>query len=173
MRVLLSSFLFIFCMNNASAESRDAQKYFFDAKLGDFKSELALAKKEGKKGVLIMFELDDCPFCYRMKQTILNQLEVQDYYHKNFLIFPVDLKGDLEMIDFKGKKTTEKLFSNEQRIYGTPVFDFFDLEGNRMVRFPGAAKDVNEFMQLGQYVVDGAYKTTPFALYKRQEQGRK
>lgn len=170
MRVLLIFMLFLLGLNSSFAETRDAQQYFFDAKIGDFKSELANARKEGKKGVLIMFELDDCPFCFRMKQTILNQSEVQDYYHKNFLIFPIDLKGDVAMVDFKGKATTEKAFGLEQRIYGTPVFDFFDLDGNRVVRFPGAAKDVNEFMLLGRYVVEGAYATMPFAKYKRQGQ---
>jgi len=170
MRALLVSLLFLSGLNTSFAETRDAQQYFFDAKMGDFKSELANAKRDGKKGVLIMFELDDCPFCFRMKQTILNQSEVQDYYHKNFLIFPVDLKGEVAMVDFKGKQTTEKAFGLEQRIYGTPVFDFFDLDGNRVVRFPGAAKDVNEFMLLGRYVVEGAYATMPFAKYKRQGQ---
>lgn len=170
MRALLVGLLFLSGLNTSFAETRDAQQYFFDAKMGDFKSELANAKRDGKKGVLIMFELDDCPFCFRMKQTILNQSEVQDYYHKNFLIFPVDLKGEVAMVDFKGKQTTEKAFGLEQRIYGTPVFDFFDLDGNRVVRFPGAAKDVNEFMLLGRYVVEGAYATMPFAKYKRQGQ---
>ena len=171
MRMLLASLMFFLSINVSIAETRDAQQYFFDAKMGDFKSELATARKEGKKGILLMFELDDCPFCFRMKQTILNQSEVQDYYHKNFLIFPVDLKGDVAMVDFKGKATTEKAFGLEQRIYGTPVFDFFDLDGNRVVRFPGAAKDVNEFLLLGRYVVEGAYATMPFAKYKRQGQG--
>ena len=169
-RLLIAGFLFLFSMNACIAETRDAHQYFFDSKMGDFKSELANAKKEGKKGILLMYELDDCPFCFRMKQTILNQSEVQDYYHQHFLIFPVDIKGDVAMVDFKGKATTEKAFGLEQRIYGTPVFDFFDLEGNQLVRFPGAAKDVNEFMLLGRYVVEGAYKTMPFVKFKRQVQ---
>jgi thioredoxin-related protein len=168
MKVLIAAVLLLAGMNVGIAETRDAEKNFFDAKLGDFKSELAVAKKAGKKGIVLMYELDDCPFCFRMKQTVLNQSEVQDYYHQYFLIFPVDIKGDIDMVDFKGKHTTEKAFGLEQRIYGTPVFDFFDLDGNPIVRFPGAAKDANEFLLLGRYVVDGAYKNMPFAKYKRQ-----
>ena len=163
----------LFFYNHSMADTRDAQTHFYDSKLGDFKSELAAAKKDGKHGVLLMFELDDCPWCLRMKQTILNQSEVQDYFHKYFYIYPIDLKGDVAMVDFKGKQTTEKAFGIEQRIYGTPVFDFFDLDGNRIVRFPGAAKDVAEFILLGRYVVEGAYKTMPFVKFKRQEQGLK
>ncbi len=150
------------------AEIRDVDQYFFDSKLGDFRNELVTAKKESKKGILLMFELDDCPFCHRMKQTILNQSEVQEYYRKNFLIFTVDAKGDNPMVDFKGKATTEKLFSVENRVRATPVFVFFDLEGNEMKRFTGAAKDANEFLQFGSYVVGGAYKTMTFAKFKLQ-----
>jgi len=169
-KTLLVGILFLFCMNASMAETRDAHQYFFDTTMGDFKDELATAKKEGKKGILIMYELEDCPFCARMKQSILNQSEVQDYYHQNFLIFPVNIKNDVDMVDFKGKATTEKAFGLEQRIYGTPVFDFFDLDGKQIVRFPGAAKDANEFMLLGRYVVEGAYKTMPFVVFKRQGQ---
>jgi len=150
------------------AETRDIHQYFFDQKLGDFKAELATAKQEGKKGILLMFELDDCPFCHRMKTTILNQSEVQDYYRQHFLIFNVDAKGDTSLVDFKGKDTTEKQFAVENRVRATPVFAFFDLEGNQMTRFTGAAKDVAEFMQLGRYVAEGAYKSMPFAKYKQQ-----
>jgi thioredoxin-related protein len=94
---------------------------------------------------------------------------VQDYYHKHFLIFPVDIRGSLPMEDFKGKKTTEKAFSLEQRIYGTPVFDFYDLEGKLITRFPGTAKDVNEFLQLGKCVAEGACKSMSFSAYKKQQ----
>jgi thioredoxin-related protein len=169
MKIFAAGLLFILCTGTGFAETRDAEKYFFDLKMGDFKSELATAKEEGKTGVMIMFELEDCPFCYRMKHTILNQSEVQDYYHQHFLIFQVDIRGGLPMTDFKGKETTEKAFSVEHRVYGTPVFDFFDLDGNLITRFPGTAKDVNEFLLLGRCVVEGACNTMSFTAYKKQQ----
>lgn len=168
MKIFAAGLLFIFSIGTGFAETRDAEKYFFDLKLGDFKSELATAKKEGKTGILIMFEQEDCPFCFRMKNSILNQSEVQDYYHSHFLIFPVDIRGSLPMQDFAGNETTEKAFSVEHRVYGTPVFDFFDLDGKLITRFPGTAKDVNEFLLLGRCVVEGACKTTSFSAYKRR-----
>jgi len=103
-----------------------------------------------------------------MKHSILNQNEVQDYYHQHFLIFLLDIRGSLPMEDFKGRETMEKAFSVEHRVYGTPVFDFFDLDGKLITRFPGTAKDVDEFLLLGRYVVEGACKTTSFNAYKRQ-----
>lgn len=168
MKIFFAALLFMLSLGTGYAETRDAEKYFFDMKLGDFKSELATARQEGKAGIVIMFEQEDCPFCFRMKHTILNQSEVQDYFHSHFLIFLLDIRGSLPMEDFTGRETTEKAFSVERRVYGTPVFDFFDLDGKLITRFPGTAKDVNEFLLLGKCVVEGACKTVSFNAYKRQ-----
>ncbi len=149
------------------AETRDVHTYFFDQHLGDFKAELANAKKAGKQGVMLMFEQEDCPWCARMKSTILNQSEVQDYFKKNFTILMVDIKGGTALVDFQGLETTEKAFSEKNRVRATPVFAFIDLDGKVAYRFTGAAKDVNEFLLLGRYIVDGAYKTQAFNVYKQ------
>lgn len=160
----------LLCLLTASswAESRDVDKYFFNQHLGDFKAELDTAKKGGKQGILLMFEMEDCPFCQRMKQTILNQSEVQDYYRKHFLIFAVDTEGATPLLDFSGKETTEKRFAADNRVRATPTFVFYDLSGKYLTRFTGAAKDGKEFMTLGRYVMDGAYQNMPFAKYKSQ-----
>ena len=72
-----------------------------------------------------MFEMDECPFCHRMKTTILNQPEVQAYFREHFLIFPVDIEGDVEITDFSGATTTMKDFAFKQyRVRATPVFAF-------------------------------------------------
>lgn len=153
----------------ALAEVRDPHSHFFMSKMGDFKEELATARQEGKQGVLIMFEMDDCPFCARMKANVLNQSEVQDYFRKHFLIYDVNVKGDTPMVDFKGKETTEKAFALEQRARATPVFVFYDLEGNAVTRFTGATQTAEEFLLLGRYVVEGAHKSgVPFNVYKKQ-----
>ena len=168
MRLLLGCLL-VLMVNTGFAETRDPHQFFFNQSLGDFKAELAVAKQEGKKGILIMFELDDCPFCHRMKQTILNQSEVQDYYRSNFMVFAVDAVGANPMVDFKGKQTTEKSYADENRVRATPVFVFFNLEGAPVMRFTGAAKNTNEFLQLGRYVADGTYKSMPFEKYKQKD----
>lgn len=168
MKKLFLSLLLCLLSLNVWAETRDVQQHFFNSHFGDLKAELETAKKEGKLGILLMFEMDDCPFCHRMKQTILNQSEVQDYYRKHFLIFPVDTEGANTLTDFSGHETTEKKFALDQRVRATPVFLFVDLSGKKMTLYTGAAKDINEFMMLGRYVVEGEYKTIPFSKYKRQ-----
>jgi len=97
---LLGGLMFATCV---WAEARDPGEYFFDQTFGDFSEELVNAREQGKQGILIMFEMDECPFCHRMKATVLNQLEVQDYFKQHFLIFSVDIEGDVEIIDFQGR----------------------------------------------------------------------
>jgi thioredoxin-related protein len=153
-----------------AAQPRDPAAYFFHETFGDFTEELEAVRDEGKRGILLMFEMDECPFCHRMKQTVLNQPEVQDYFREHFRIFPIDIEGDIEITDFAGRTTTMKDFAFEQfRVRATPVFAFFDADGNyiRPARFTGAARDKDEFLLLGQYVVEGAYREQSFTRYKR------
>lgn len=166
MRCLLLCWLLL-GFASAQAEVRDPYAHFFDAKMGDLKADLEVARQEGKAGILLMFEYDDCPFCTRMKTTVLNQSEVQDLYRKHFVSFAIDVKGDTALTDFQGKSTTEKAFALAQRARATPVFVFYDTSGQPVARYTGATRDVAEFMQLGRYVVEAKYREMPFAAYKR------
>lgn len=152
-----------------SASPRDPYKFFFNETWGDFKEELANAKQQGKKGILIFFEMDECPFCHYMKKNVLNQTEVQEYYRKHFLNFSVDIEGDVEMVNLQGKTTRQKDFAfREFRVRATPVIMFIGLDGKPIHRHTGKTSGVNEFMLIGEYIVDGHYKKTSFTRYKRQ-----
>lgn len=154
-----------------AAEPRDPAQHFFDQTFGDFQEELERAKEEGKQGILLMFEMDECPFCHRMKTTVLNQPSIQDYFKQHFLIFPIDVEGDVEITDFKGNPMPQKDFAlKEHRVRATPVFAFFDLDGNLVNKYIGATRDAEEFRWLGEYVVEQRYQELPFPRYKRERQ---
>jgi len=152
----------------SGAPPRNPETHFFQPKFGDLKEDLATARKEGKTGILLMFEMDECPFCQRMKATVLNRAEVQDYFRQHFLIYPIDVRGDTGLVDFDGSDTVEKLFALQQRARATPVFIFYDLDGKPITRFTGATQTAEEFLLLGRYVVEGAHRQMPFNVYKRQ-----
>ncbi len=153
----------------ASAASRDPGQYFFQDTFGNLRDELATAREEGKQGILLFFEQEDCPFCHRMKHEILNQPDVQDYFRKHFRIFSIDIEGDVPLTDFNGRETTQKDFAFRQhRVRATPVIAFFDLDGKRVMRYTGAVGDKAEFMLLGKFVAEGHYRTMRFTRYKRQ-----
>lgn len=148
---------------------RDAEEFFFDQTLGDFRAELAAAREQGKQGIFIFFEMDECPFCQRMRETMLNQPAIQDYYKAHFLNFSVDIEGDIEVTNFHGDTVTEKQFAfNEHRVRATPVLLFFDLDGKPIARHTGPTADAREFLWLGEYVAKGIHTTKPFAQYKRE-----
>ncbi|MDT8281892.1 MAG: thioredoxin family protein [Gammaproteobacteria bacterium] len=153
----------------STAIPREAMAYFFDQSFNNLKEELEIAIDEKKSGVFIMFSDKDCPWCLKMKTTILNQVDVQDYYHQHFRLLTVDIRGDALMTDFQGNEVDEKDFAFKQhRVRATPVFMFFDTEGNTVMRLTGIVRNVEEFMWLGEFVVSGAYKKTNFTKYKRQ-----
>jgi thioredoxin-related protein len=166
MRQFLLAFFLVFSAH-AWAETRDPGNYFFQPKFGDLQADLDVARKQGKKGIFLFFEMDDCPFCERMKTTILNQSDVQDAFRAQFLLYPMDVNGDTQMIDFQGKETTEKAFAFSLRVRATPTMLFFDLDGKLIVRHTGPTKNKAEFLLLGQYVTDGVYATEPFTKYKQ------
>lgn len=156
-----------------NATPRDPYKHFFNETWGDFREELANAKEQGKKGILIFFEMDECPFCHYMKKNVLNQSNVQAYYRQHFLNFVVDIEGDVEMVNFKGKPTRQKDFAfREFRVRATPVIMIIGLDGKPIHRHTGKTAGVNEFMLMGEYIVDGHYKKTSFTRYKRQHKKR-
>ena len=169
-RQSIFSFIFFIVILSFSYQSKiySSEIEFFDQGFGDFSEELETAKEEGKSGVFIFFEMDDCPFCHRMKTTILNKPEVLAFYKKHFKLFIVNIDGDVEMTDFQGNVMTQKEFSfKQQRVRATPVFAFFDLNGKRAVKYTGPTSSVEEFIWLGEYMVNDEYKKSSFTRYKR------
>lgn len=143
---------------------------FFDETFGDFTEDLETAKDEDKKALLIMFEMDECPFCHRMKTTVLNRSDVQAYFKEHFRVLSVDIEGDVEMTDFEGNTVKQKDFALKQyRVRATPVFQFIDLEGKpvKNARLTGATRDAEEFLLLGRYVAEGKTQK-PFRIFKKE-----
>jgi thioredoxin-related protein len=166
MRQLLIAFFLLFAAPTW-AETRDPVNHFFQSKFGDLRADLQEAKKQGKQGIFLFFEMEDCPFCERMKTTVLNQADVQDAFRAKFLLYSIDVNGDTEMTDFQGKDTSEKAFAFAHRVRATPTLLFFDLDGKLVARHTGPTKDKAEFLLLGRYVAEGAYATQPFTKYKQ------
>jgi thioredoxin-related protein len=140
-----------------AATPRDPYQHFFEQSLGDLSEELEIARAAGKQGVFVFFEMDECPFCHRMKQTVLNQPQVQDYYRQHFHSLSIDIEGDIEIVDFQGTDTTQKEFARQNRVRATPLMAFYDLEGNQVFKYTGAASGVQEFLWMGEYIVNQVY----------------
>lgn len=176
--ILLFTVLSLFSVNafadSAAASTgnkmpRDPMEYFFHQSFNDLAEELDIVAEENKKGVFIMFTDKDCPWCAKMKATVMNQVVVQDYYQEHFRVLTIDIRGDAMIVDFDGDEISEKDFAFKQhRVRATPVVMFFDTSGKKMMRFTGIVRNVKEFLWMGEYVVNDEFKKMNFTKYKRE-----
>ncbi len=159
--------LVCFAPPSLATQTRDADAHFFQHGFRDLPEELQAARREGKLGLAIMFEAEDCPPCKRMKRDILSQAKVQDYYRKHFRVISIDFNGDQEVVDPAGRTWTEKRYAGKEGvgIRGTPSFLFLDLQGKEMTRQYGEIRNVDTFMQLGGFVASGAWREKDFKAY--------
>ena len=182
MTIRLPAFVFLLWAIPAllhAAGPGDPYQFFFEQSLGDLAEELEIAREEGKKGIFMFFEMDECPFCHRMKETVLNQPEVQAYFKAHFHSLTIDVEGDIDIVDFDGEVSTQKDFARKHRVRATPMMAFFDLEGERVFKYVGATSGIEEFIWMGEYIVDQVYLQTDqsgrrikFARYKRMKKNK-
>ena len=167
MRAFLTGLLLL-AFGTFTATAADSD-HFFALNSGDLKAELADARADGKKALLLFFEQEGCPGCRHMKQNVFNRKDVQDYYHQNFTSLAVDIHGSVPMKDHAGRETTEKGYAQSLKVRGTPTFVFYDLTGAEIARIVGPLQTAEEFLLLGHFVASGAYKTRSFARYRLEK----
>lgn len=139
---------------------------FFMPLFGDLRVDLDDARKDQRKGVVLIYEMEGCPFCERLKRTALRNDEVRRYYHSKFLVYRIDVKGALALTGWDGHERTESEFAAQQRVRATPTIVFYDLNGRELTRLVGPPLDATEFLLLGRYVADGRYASDSFDAYR-------
>ncbi|MFZ1642308.1 MAG: thioredoxin family protein [Candidatus Contendobacter sp.] len=142
---------------------------FFSAVPDNLKSVLAQATRAGKQGVLVLFELQGCGECRKVKDTVLRDPAVQDFYRRHFLSVSLDLTGSTPLIDFKGNTVKHIEFALANRVQAAPTFIFYGADGEPVTRFAGLVRDAGEFLQLGRYVAEAAYENAPFRAYQLRQ----
>ncbi len=153
----------------AAQPVRDPQVYFFQASFGDLKEELALARKEGKQGLFLMFSAEACTPCILMKRTVLNQVPVQERFRRHFRVLEVDYNGDAEMADVEGRWMRSKDYAQKvAKVRGTPTFMAIGLDGKELLRHYGTTSGLQQFMWFADYVVHEEYRRRPFEAYWRE-----
>jgi thioredoxin-related protein len=150
-------------------EKTDEKESFFSSNFGDYGESLEDAADQNKQGVFVFFHMEECPFCEKMKQTVLNKPGVVDYFGKNFLTLLADVNSDVEIVNFNGEEMTGKVFAQKyNKIGATPVLAFFDLKGKKITTRTGfVPKD--EFLLLAKFVAEKAYLKQSFMRYKYQQ----
>jgi len=151
----------------AEPSERDPREYFFTLTFGNLPEELQEAREQGKLGMLLFFEAEECPYCQHMLEHVFNQRNVQDWYQDRFTSIAIDIHGDVEIVDFDGTTLPSKEFSDQQDVFLTPVVSFIDLDGSEIHRHLGMVKTPQEFLLLGQYIEGGFYKEMEFRVFAK------
>lgn len=153
--------------HQASSQSvRDPGQHFFHTSFGDLRSELDGARKNGKKGILLVFELEDCPFCKRMHDTVINRADVQDAFRQHFNIIRIEVDSSNEIVSPDGQPVTERELARSLKAYGTPYSIALNVDGTELARLPGAPINAEEYLLFAGYAASGAGRTESFAQYK-------
>jgi thioredoxin-related protein len=153
----------------AEPDTRDPKEYFFTHSFGDLPDEMQSARDEGKIGMLLFFESEACPYCEHMRRKVFNQQSVQDWYGSRFVSIAVDIHGDVELKDFDGITLPSKIFSDQRRVFLTPVLSFIDLNGIEIYRHLGMIKTPQEFLTLGKYIEDKHYFDTEYKVFLKSQ----
>jgi thioredoxin-related protein len=96
---------------------------YFSTTFKDIREDLEVAKKAGKRLVLII-EQRGCGYCKKLHETVLSDPEVIKYLKANFMIVQYNMFGDEEVVDLDGKTLTEKTAVRRWGLAFTPTIIF-------------------------------------------------
>lgn len=150
-RVMRRLFLLLFFaaslgMARAEAGAGDA---FFDPTFGQLAEELQNALGQGKRGVLLMFAAEACPYCRKMREQVFSRLDVQRFFKRHYTVIAIDVLGSVPLVDFAGRETTEKALAHAFRVRGTPTFVVVGAGGRELARHVGGM-DAEAFLAWGR-----------------------
>lgn len=92
---------------------------------------------ENNKRVLLYFYQDGCPYCSKLLQDNLGQKRLADKTRKHFDVIAINMWGDKEVTDLKGRLTTEKKFTEQMKVMYTPTLVFLTEQGKTALRVNG------------------------------------
>src|SRR5512147_119109 len=108
----------------------------FETTTNDLAAAVATARAE-KKHLAVMFEQADCGYCERMKRTVLRDVTTETAIGHRFQTVAVSLDSDARLTDPTGKPTTVRQLASRLHRLATPVFVFYDGDGQVLYRYAG------------------------------------
>jgi len=122
----------------------------------DIPAEVEAAAEEGKN-LVVMFGQNGCPYCDKMHKRVFPHPKVAALYGEHFVMFEINIKGDLEVVSHDGEATTEKKYASKMRARATPLFVYFGKDGKDVLRLTGY-QEPGIFMTAARYVSSESYK---------------
>ncbi len=130
----------------------------------ELQEDLADARKNGKRGIIIYFGQKRCPYCKAQLENNWGQKDILNYTLRYFDVIAINVRGQKPVIDLQGREWTEKTWSVAQNTNFTPSLIFYDLQGREALRLRGY-RPPYQFRAALEYVADGHYREESFRDY--------
>ena len=127
-------------------------------------SDIQEAKENHKKGIIVYFSQEYCPYCKAHLENNWGQKDIISYTQKYFDVIAINVKGQKPVVDLDGKTYTEKSFASRLHTDFTPSILFYNTEGKIVLRLRGY-RPPYQFRAALEYVAGDHYKREPFRHY--------
>ena len=130
----------------------------------DLNEDLAEIRKEGKKGLILYFGQDDCPYCRAHLENNWGRSDIVSYTRKYFEVIHIDVRGSRTVTDLHGHTLPENRFAARLRVNFTPTMLFLDQQGRIVYRVTGY-RPPYYFRAALEYVADEHFRRERFRDY--------
>jgi protein SCO1/2 len=141
--------------------SGTATAEIFSRSATNLPAELKAARDEGR-GLLVFFELSDCPECRTMEREVFSEPRVRAQFDRLYRTVRITVDTESAIVDMDGKARAPLEIAQKLAIFATPSFAFFMPDGTPEYCHTGNLS-ADEFLRLGRFVSDARYETRSFA----------
>ncbi len=117
-----------------------------------------------KRGVIVYYGQEYCPYCKAMLETNFGSRDIEQYTRSNFDVLAIDIHGQKRVTDLKGREMSEKEFADREKVNLTPTLVFYDKDGIEALRLQGYYPPY-KFRAALEFVADGHYRDEQFREY--------
>jgi PQQ-dependent catabolism-associated CXXCW motif protein len=125
--------------------------------------------RESGRDLLLFHETEHCPFCTRMRRTVLRDADVITRLDQDFIAVAIDIEADRTMRDEHAESVSERDFARRgQRIVRTPTLVFYDADFAMLHRHSGLVATPTEMIRLLDFVAERAYQDGAWKSYRNK-----
>lgn len=130
--------------------------------------EVANMARAGNRDILLFFETPHCPFCKRMRASVLNDDAVIARVRDHFIAIAIDLESGSRLLDQHQHDSTMRDFARDNyRIVRTPTLVFVDADFNLLHKHSGLIATPGEIIRLFDFVATRSYESQAWKDYQR------
>lgn len=121
----------------------------------DLPEDVSEAAESGKHVILVM-EMNGCPYCYKLVQENFATAPYRDFIQEHFDVIALNTKGDREVAVTEEMSMSEKELAELYQVRFTPTVVFLDASNRPVARVSGY-RNRDDFKVVLDYVQERAY----------------